>query len=57
MRVFQIEGDWGYDNLRLGERPPPEAGPGQVVVAMRMAALNYRDLIVPDRGYGRATPR
>lgn len=55
MRVFQIEGDWGIDNLRLSERPEPEAGPGQVVVEMRMASLNSRDLIVPERGYGRAT--
>jgi len=55
MRVFQIEGEWGFDNLRLSERAEPTAGPGQVVVAMRMAALNSRDLIVPERGYGRAT--
>lgn len=55
MRVFQIDGDWSYDNLCVGKRPSPEVGPGQVVVAMRMAALNYRDLIVPNRGYGRAT--
>lgn len=55
MRVFQIEGDWGFDNLRLSERPEPKAGPGQVVIAMRMASLNSRDLIVPERGYGRAT--
>jgi NADPH:quinone reductase-like Zn-dependent oxidoreductase len=55
MRVFQIEGDWGIDNLRLAQRPEPVAGRGQVVVAMRMAALNARDLIVPERGYGRAT--
>lgn len=55
MRVFQIEGDWGFDNLRLSERPEPEAGPGQVVISMRMASLNARDLIVPERGYGRAT--
>lgn len=55
MRVFQIEGDWGIDNLRLSERPAPKAGRGQIVVAMRMAALNARDLIVPERGYGRAT--
>ena len=55
MRVFQIEGDWGFDNLKLSERPKPKPAPGQVVVAMRMAALNARDLIVPDRGYGRAT--
>lgn len=55
MRVFQIEGDWGLANLRLATRPPPEPGPGQVLVQMRMAALNARDLIVPERGYGRAT--
>jgi NADPH:quinone reductase-like Zn-dependent oxidoreductase len=55
MRVFQIEDDWGIDNLKLSERPEPEAGPGEVMVEMRMAALNARDLIVPERGYGRAT--
>lgn len=55
MRVFQIEGEWGIQNLRLSERPEPEPGPGQVIVQMRMASLNARDLIVPERGYGRAT--
>ncbi|MDA3858321.1 MAG: NAD(P)-dependent alcohol dehydrogenase [Roseovarius sp.] len=55
MRVFQIEGDWGIDNLKLSDRSKPTCGPGQVLVAMRMAALNSRDLIVPERGYGRAT--
>ncbi|MFK7838547.1 MAG: NAD(P)-dependent alcohol dehydrogenase [Sulfitobacter sp.] len=55
MRVFQIEGDWGFDNLKLAERPEPICGVGQVVVKMRYASLNARDLIVPERGYGRAT--
>ena len=55
MRVFQIEGDWSFDNLKLAERPEPEPGPGQVLIRMKMAALNARDLIVPLRGYGRAT--
>lgn len=55
MRVFQIQGDWGLDNLTLSERSEPVCGDGQVIVAMRMASLNARDLIVPDRGYGRAT--
>lgn len=55
MRVYQIEGDWGFDNLTLGERPQPAPGPGEVLIRMRMASLNARDLIVPDRGYGRAT--
>ena len=55
MRVFQIEADWGLANLRLSERPKPDPGPGQVLIEMRIAALNARDLIVPERGYGRAT--
>lgn len=55
MRVFQIEGDWGFNNLRPAERPRPEPGPGEVLIAMRLASLNARDLIVPERGYGRAT--
>lgn len=55
MRVFQIEGDWGMDNLRLSVRPDPAPGPGQVLVRMRASSLNYRDLVVPERGYGRHT--
>ncbi len=55
MRVFQIAGDWGFENLQLAERDIPKPGRGQVLISMKMAALNARDLIVPDRGYGRAT--
>ncbi|GAB5468474.1 MAG: NAD(P)-dependent alcohol dehydrogenase [Rhodospirillales bacterium] len=55
MRVFQIEGDWGLDNLKLSSRDTPEPGPGEVLIKMRIASLNARDLIVPERGYGRAT--
>jgi NADPH:quinone reductase-like Zn-dependent oxidoreductase len=55
MRVFQIEGEWGMDHLRLSTRPKPQAGPGQVVVQMKASSLNYRDLVVPNRGYGSHT--
>ena len=55
MRVFQIEGDWGMDHLKLSTRPEPKAGPGQVVVKMNASSLNYRDLVVPNRGYGSHT--
>ncbi len=55
MRVFQIEGDWSIDHLRLAERPRPVAGPGQVLLRVRASALNYRDLVVPRRGYGNKT--
>lgn len=55
MRVFQIEGDWGLGNLRLSQRSKPTPGPDEVLIRMKTAALNARDLIVPERGYGRAT--
>jgi len=55
MRVFQIEGEWGMDNLKLSERPLPKPGPGQVLLRMKASSLNFRDLLVPDRGYGSHT--
>ena len=55
MRVFQIEGGWGMDHLKLSTRPEPKPGPGCVVVKMKASSLNYRDLLVPERGYGSHT--
>jgi NADPH:quinone reductase-like Zn-dependent oxidoreductase len=52
MKVFQVEGGWSRENVRLGTRPDPYPGPGQVRFRMRASALNYRDLLVPPRGYG-----
>ena len=40
---------FGLEHLVLVERPVPEPGPGEVVVRVRAAALNSRDLqIVHD---------
>jgi NADPH:quinone reductase-like Zn-dependent oxidoreductase len=55
MRVFQIEGGWGMDHLVLSSRPDPRPGAGEVLLRMKAASLNYRDLVVPDRGYGQYT--
>jgi NADPH:quinone reductase-like Zn-dependent oxidoreductase len=52
MRVFQIEDGWSMEHVRLSTRPDPQPGPGQVRVKMRASALNYRDLLLPARGYG-----
>jgi NADPH:quinone reductase-like Zn-dependent oxidoreductase len=52
MRVFQVEGDWGIDNLKISTRPEPRPGTGQVLLRMRASSINYRDPIVPERGYG-----
>ena len=55
MKVFQIEHDWSMEHLRLSTRPDPSPGPGEVLLRMRAASLNYRDLVVPMRGYGQFT--
>jgi NADPH:quinone reductase-like Zn-dependent oxidoreductase len=55
MKVFQIENDWGYDNLKVSKRPDPKPSAGQVLLRMKASAINYRDLLVPDRGYGQRT--
>jgi NADPH:quinone reductase-like Zn-dependent oxidoreductase len=44
MKAWQIRGAYGIDNLKLVDVPEPKAGAGEVVVALRAASLNYRDL-------------
>lgn len=55
MKVFLIQGDWSLDHLKLTARQRPEPGPGEVLLRMRAASINYRDLVVPRRGYGSFT--
>ena len=55
MKVFQIQDDWGMAHLKLATRPEPRPGPGQVLLRMRAASLNHRDLFVVMRGYGSYT--
>ncbi|MET3842596.1 NAD(P)-dependent alcohol dehydrogenase [Bradyrhizobium sp. OAE829] len=45
MKVWQVAREWSIDAMELVDRPDPEPGPGQIVVRMRAASLNYRDLI------------
>lgn len=56
MRVFEIQGSFGLDNLRLTERPDPVPGPGQVLLQMRSASLNYRDLLMVRGHYNPRQP-
>ena len=46
MFAYQIDGAFGLENLKKVERAKPTAGPGEVVVKMKAASLNYRDLLV-----------
>ncbi len=40
------------ENVRINTRPDPQPGAGQVRLRMKASAINYRDLLVPLRGYG-----
>jgi NADPH:quinone reductase-like Zn-dependent oxidoreductase len=53
MRVMELGDAWGLEHVRPGTRPDPVAGPGEVVVRMAAASVNYRDAVVLRRGYGR----
>lgn len=55
VRVQEIVGDWGLEHVKRGERPEPEIRRGEVVLRMLASSLNFRDLVVLDRGYGART--
>ncbi len=56
MRLYQIPKPEGIDSLLLREAPMPKPGRGQVLVRMRAASLNYRDLMVLTGRYARGAP-
>ena len=51
MKVWEIQSKAGLDALTLTERPEPQPKPGQVLLKMRAASLNYRDLITVKGAY------
>src|SRR4051812_12320770 len=51
MRALEIRGAFGLDNLALVERPDPRPGPGEILVRLRAASLNYRDLLTVEGTY------
>jgi len=51
VRAVEIRGGFGLANLALTERPEPRPGPGQALVRLRAAALNYRDLLTAEGKY------
>jgi NADPH:quinone reductase-like Zn-dependent oxidoreductase len=53
MKVMQIEDDWSPDTIRMAARTRPRPGRGEVLIRMEAASVNYRDVVVARRGYGR----
>ena len=54
MRQATIEGAFGIENIVWREVADPQPGPGQVLVRIRAASLNYRDYLV---AMGRYNPK
>lgn len=52
MKAIAIEGQYGLDHLKEVERLMPNAGPGEIVIKMKAASLNYRDLMTVSAMYG-----
>lgn len=56
MKVVEIQGSFGLENLRVTQRPDPVPGPGQVLLRMKAASLNYRDLLMVQGHYNPRQP-
>lgn len=52
MKTYELIEKPGFESLAIVERPVPVPGPHRVVVRMRAASLNYRDLVVAKGRYG-----
>lgn len=46
MKAYAIQEHFGLDALKPITLPDPAPGPGQVVLRIHAASLNYRDLMM-----------
>lgn len=51
MKVWEVQSKEGLDALTLVEKPEPQPKAGQVLLKMRAASLNYRDLLTVKGAY------
>ena len=56
MRAFEIQGSFGLQNLVLVDKPDLAPAPGQVLLQLRAASLNYRDLLMIQGKYNPRQP-
>ena len=56
MKAFEIQNTFGLDSLTLTEQSEPSPGSGQVLIKLRAASLNYRDLVTVKGLYNPKQP-
>ncbi len=54
MQYWSFIDGFGFENLHRLDGPTPAPGPGEVLLEMHAASLNYRDLVVLRGQHGRA---
>jgi NADPH:quinone reductase-like Zn-dependent oxidoreductase len=52
LKCYELQGPHGIDGLALVDKPVPEPGENEVLVRLKAATLNYRDLLTVKGGYG-----
>ncbi|MEM5518295.1 NAD(P)-dependent alcohol dehydrogenase [Henriciella sp. AS95] len=52
MKAYQIGSQTGLSSLKAVEVPDPEAGPGTVIVKVKLVCLNHRDVRIVCGEYG-----
>jgi NADPH:quinone reductase-like Zn-dependent oxidoreductase len=52
MKAYELQGPSGIDGMALVDKPTPSAGPGEALVRLTAATINYRDLLTLRGGYG-----
>ena len=57
MRALLSHEPGGPETLRLSELPDPVAGPGELLVRVRAAAINYPDVLIIEDRYQMRPPR
>jgi len=57
MRALLSHEPGGPDTLRLSDLPDPDAGPGELLVRVRAAAINYPDVLIIEDKYQMRPPR
>ena len=50
MRAWQINQEFGIENLTLTDRSDPQPGHGQIAIRVKATSLNYRDLMTVKHG-------
>ena len=57
MRALLSTAPGGPETLELSDLPDPVAGPGELLVRVRAAAINYPDVLIIEDKYQMRPPR